>query len=162
MLRNILVLRDGSPLSERALPYAAELARADGPSMTLVRAGDVHPGLQLGLTCSRRTHRGISTCTETRYGHRDWWWTRRERRASHRTCWSPRSSATSRTPHVRRGDQGRCRVETWFYVESPGATGVLPRLLASSRYQRSSISPRTPRNREVLPGSRPPRIDRSE
>jgi len=43
LLRNILVPLDGSPLSERALPYAAELARSTGASLTLVRAADVHP-----------------------------------------------------------------------------------------------------------------------
>jgi nucleotide-binding universal stress UspA family protein len=48
-LKNILVPLDGSPLSERALPYAAELARAAGASLTLVRTADVHPRLHLGL-----------------------------------------------------------------------------------------------------------------
>ena len=49
MLRKLLVPLDGSALSERALPYAAELARAAGASLTLVRTADVHPRLHLGL-----------------------------------------------------------------------------------------------------------------
>jgi nucleotide-binding universal stress UspA family protein len=46
-MKNILVPLDGSMLSERALPYAAELARAADASLTLVRTADVHPRLQL-------------------------------------------------------------------------------------------------------------------
>jgi nucleotide-binding universal stress UspA family protein len=49
MLKNILVALDGSVLSERALPYAAELAQAAGAALTLVRTADMHPGLHLGL-----------------------------------------------------------------------------------------------------------------
>jgi nucleotide-binding universal stress UspA family protein len=48
-LKDILVPLDGSLLSERALPYAAELARAAGASLTLIRAADAHPRLHLGL-----------------------------------------------------------------------------------------------------------------
>lgn len=49
MLRNVLVPLDGSALAERALPYATELARAAGASVTLVRTADVRPRLHLGL-----------------------------------------------------------------------------------------------------------------
>jgi nucleotide-binding universal stress UspA family protein len=48
MLRNILVPLDGSTLSERALPYAAELAPMSGARLTLVRASRVHHHLHLG------------------------------------------------------------------------------------------------------------------
>jgi nucleotide-binding universal stress UspA family protein len=48
-LKDILVPLDGSLLSERALPYAAELARAAGASLTLIRAADAHPRLHLGV-----------------------------------------------------------------------------------------------------------------
>jgi nucleotide-binding universal stress UspA family protein len=49
MLKNILVAVDGSVLSERALPYAAELAQAAGAALTLVRTANMHPGLHLGI-----------------------------------------------------------------------------------------------------------------
>jgi nucleotide-binding universal stress UspA family protein len=48
-LKSILVPLDGSPLSERALPYAAELARAARASLTLVRTAEVQPSLPPGL-----------------------------------------------------------------------------------------------------------------
>ena len=40
MLGTILVPLDGSPLAERALPYAATLARASGGRLILVRIGE--------------------------------------------------------------------------------------------------------------------------
>src|SRR2546428_779238 len=46
-LKSILVPLDGSPLSERALPHATELARAARASLTLVRTAEVQPSLPL-------------------------------------------------------------------------------------------------------------------
>src|SRR5215204_2301460 len=48
MLSNILVPLDGSTLSERALPYAAELARRAGARLTLVRASRVDHDIHWG------------------------------------------------------------------------------------------------------------------
>jgi nucleotide-binding universal stress UspA family protein len=49
MLKKILVALDGSVLSERALPYAAELAQAADAALTLVGTADMHQGLHPGL-----------------------------------------------------------------------------------------------------------------
>ena len=49
-VKNIPVPLDGSGLAERALPYAAELARTIGASLTLVRTSDA-PALLAKLEC---------------------------------------------------------------------------------------------------------------
>ena len=49
MLKKILVAFDGCVVSERVLPYAAELAQATDAALTLVRTANRHPGLHLGL-----------------------------------------------------------------------------------------------------------------
>src|SRR5579864_9075645 len=77
MLKKILVALDGCVLSERALPYAAELAQAAGAALTLVRTADIHPGLHLGLPHLHLQHPSSNvTCTLTGYVHAAWWWTR--------------------------------------------------------------------------------------
>lgn len=53
MFSNILVPLDGSVLSERALPYAVELADAAGAHLTLVRASRMHHDLHTGLQDER-------------------------------------------------------------------------------------------------------------
>ena len=45
MYRTLMVPLDGSPLAERALPYAAALARVSGAKVYLVRAAMAHPAL---------------------------------------------------------------------------------------------------------------------
>jgi nucleotide-binding universal stress UspA family protein len=57
MLTNILVLLDGSELAERALPYAAELARLYGARLTLARVPEtmVVPVASAGIWITRET-----------------------------------------------------------------------------------------------------------
>jgi nucleotide-binding universal stress UspA family protein len=50
MLKTILLPLDGSPTAERALPYAATLARRSGGSVVLVEAVEAHPFLGVDLS----------------------------------------------------------------------------------------------------------------
>lgn len=79
MIRNVLVSHDGSALSERAVPYAACLARASGGQVWLVHAMPavpalVHPWSELDVAvhieglAARLRERGIGAVARTMHG----------------------------------------------------------------------------------------------
>jgi len=64
-IRSILVPLDSSPLAERALPWAIELARLSGATLGLVTVVDVHQ-LTASLGLDYRSEIGVSVEDETR------------------------------------------------------------------------------------------------